>query len=915
MSLITDSPTDSVVLATKFVAPPHVTAVDRSRLLDRLDHERFPLTLVSAPAGFGKSVLASQWIDRVEDASVWISLDDRDNDLSVFLAHFVEGVHGVMPGALAGLNEAGNITESPAPAMLARTLLNDLSELDQPLVIVFDDYHVISSDAIHDVLTRLLEHPSGQLRLVLTTRRDPPLPLPLALMRGRGQLCELRAVDLAFVDHEARAFFDGYPEVDLDDDSLRRVMEETEGWPAGLRLAVEATRHRTGDGPFVRGAAPLDTAHIRDYLGAEVLERQPVGIQHALLVASVLDRFCVSLFDAVVADGDRGELADEPAVGGREFIDWLVKADLFVVALDRDGVWYRFHHLFQDLLRNEFDKRFSTADESDIHRRASEWCAGHGLFDDAIGHAVKVRDDFETARNLVAGWGYQLIEEERWRALFGWLALLPREMVDNDLDLLRLEAWALGTGTNQFDHMMTAVDRAEALIEAHPPSPDVANRMLGCIETMRGFVAWLTGQGDQGVERLRRADELLPVDEPRNLGWEVLVLTLALYSSGDRRGAHDLIEQARRDPRFGSGRWPPSDSANVYISWFELDLPALGRHAIVGCESGVRVNSVAIEGNARYYLGVVEYERDRIEHAAQHFTKLVDAPTKWRTSDLIHGTVQLALCHVAGGAMGEAQRLADDASLYASEVVTADFIPLVDAFQAELALRQGNVGRAVSWADRFDPFPMIRAFMRYDPVVTLVKVLLAEGSDSALERADHVLTSYLGFAERGHMNPSIVRYNGLQALLLATRGDDERAAECLTRAVRISQPGGAVRLLADLGPDLVPLLSRLEVHGSQLAHVAAILAAIGGVGGESSASDDGSVGGRIDIGTGQVLTQRESDVLRLLALRYSNKEIARELLISPATVKKHTVSLYQKLHVASRREAVEKATALGYLTE
>ncbi len=202
MPSMEDPHADSVLLATKFVVPSHVTALDRPRLLDRLDHERFPLTLVSAPAGFGKSVLVSQWIDRVADASVWISLDDRDNDLLVFLAHFVEGVQRVMPNALAGLNEAGDITESPAPATLVRMLLNDLSELDEPLVIVFDDYHVISSDAIHDVMTRLLEHPSGQLRLVLGTRRDPPLPL--ALMRGRGQLCELRAADLAFVDDEAR---------------------------------------------------------------------------------------------------------------------------------------------------------------------------------------------------------------------------------------------------------------------------------------------------------------------------------------------------------------------------------------------------------------------------------------------------------------------------------------------------------------------------------------------------------------------------------------------------------------------------------------------------------------------------------------------------------------------------------------
>ncbi len=733
-------------------------------------------------------------------------------------------------------------------------------------------------------------------------------------MRGRGQCCELRAADLAFVDHEAQAFVDGFPGVDLDDDSLRRILEETEGWPAGLRLAIEAERHRTGERGPVRGAAPLDTAYVRDFLGAEVLGRQPVGIQHALLVASVLDRFSISLYGAVVADGGRGEPADEPAVGGKEFIDWLVEADLFVVALDRDGVWYRFHHLFQDLLRHEFDKRSSTADQSQIHLRASEWCAESGLFDEAIRHAVKVHDNFETACRLVARSGYQLIEQERWRALFGWLALLPREMVDNDLDLLVLEAWALAAGKNQFDHVSATIDRAEALIEAHPPSSGVSNRGMGCVETMRGVLAWLTGQDDQAVELLRRANELLPVEEPRNLGWEVLVLTMALHSSGDRRGAHDLIERARREPRFGSGRWSPSDSAAVYISWFELDLPALKRHAIVSVERGVSVNSVAIQGNGHYYLGVAEYEMGRIEQAAQHFARVVDSPARFRSIDLIHSTVQLGFCRVAGGDMQEAQRLADEASLHASEVETTDFIPLVDAFQAELALRQGNIGRAAAWADRFDPFPMIRAFMHYDPAVTLVRVLLAEGSDTALERADQVLTSFVGFAEQGHMKPGVARYCGLQALLLATRGDAERAAESLTRAVRISQPGGAVRLLADLGPGLVPLLSRLEVHDSQLAHAAAILAAIdgvGGVGGESPASDDG----RIDIGSGELLTQRESDVLRLLALRYSNKEIANELLIAPATVKKYTVSVYQKLHVGSRREAVEKATALGYLNE
>jgi len=355
--------------------------------------------------------------------------------------------------------------------------------------------------------------------------------------------------------------------------------------------------------------------------------------------------------------------------------------------------------------------------------------------------------------------------------------------------------------------------------------------------------------------------------------------------------------------------------ADVYVDWLELDLPALERHAPILLNWGETTRSPAEEGAAHFFWGLVRYQLNLPDEAAEHLSRLLDAPTKYRPMELVHGAILLSLCGLAKGDVQEAQRLGDFASLYASDLVNSDFIPLTDAFQAELALRAGNLGRAIAWASQFNAVPMAQPLMGYDPIVTLAKVLLADGSDVALQRADEVVTDYSGLAEMTHNTPALVQSLGLQALVRAARDEPGQANELLHRAVRVAEPGGAVRVLADLGSELVPLLSRLDVHGAQLAYVAAVLGAMSASPEPVAASSGNGPETRIDIGAGQVLTMRESQVLRLLAQRYSNKEIASELFISAATVKKHTVSLYQKLHVGSRREAVEKASALGFLAD
>jgi len=906
--------TASGVLDTKLNPPWHGNCIRRPRLIDDLvGAGRPPLVLISAPAGFGKSVLASQWAECIAGASAWISLDESDNELTVLLAHFVAGVHQVLPGALASLQETGDIAESPAPAAVARLLLNDLAQLDAPLTIVFDDYHVIDNQAVHDLFTQLVEQPAEQLCLVLTTRRDPPLPL--SRLRGRGQLYEVRARELAFDRSEAREFLDAQLDDALDEESLEQLLFDTEGWPAGLRLAAAAARNRGPDRGPLRGVAPLDVGYIQDYLASEVLDQQPAAIRHGLLGTALLDRFCVSLYDAVMQPGGHSTTDDRSAVGGREFADWLVGSDLFVVPLDLDGVWYRYHPLFRGLLRSEFDRRNGSDLAADIYRRASAWCAESGLLDDAMTYALKVDDGFVTAAALADEHGYELIDQERWRVLLGWLAALPREVIDNDLDLLRLEAWTLGSGTHQFDQLVPTLDRAEQLVAEQQPSPELVERTLSCVAAMRGSMSYFSGQLAPAADELARAVPLLPRSEPRNLAWATMIRIMVVHSMGDRRHARELIDEARRDPRFAATGWTPSYMADVYVDWLELDLPALDRHAPVLLDWGETVRSPAEEGAALFYWGLVRYQLNLPDEAGEHLSRLLDAPTKYRPMELVHGAILLSLCGLANGDVQEAQRLGDFASLYASDLANSDFIPLTDAFQAELALRGGNLGRAIAWADQFDPVPMAQPLMGYDPIVTLVKVLLAEGSDVALRRADEVATGYSDFAEMTHNTPALVQSLGLQALVRAARDEPERADELLHRAVGIAEPGGAVRVLADLGSGLVPLLSRLDVHDVRLAYVAAVLGAMSGSHETVVGSSGDGPETRIDIGAGQVLTMRESQVLRLLAQRFSNKEIASELFISAATVKKHTVSLYQKLHVGSRREAVEKASAFGLLAD
>ena len=436
----------------------------------------------------------------------------------------------------------------------------------------------------------------------------------------------------------------------------------------------------------------------------------------------------------------------------------------------------------------------------------------------------------------------------------------------------------------------------------------------GTVDVIKGGVALLLGDLTEAVERSARAVEELSLGGDRNLAYAVVLHIASLQAAGELRAALEVVDTARHDRRFRTSGWHPWTNGLLYVDWFELDLSELERHALVSRNEPDPGGALSTKSGASYYSGVARYLRNDIEAAAGHFTEVLDTGYRTRADLLVHAAVGSALCALRTGQRDEARRIADRAATYANEFEIADLIAACDALHTEIALDRGEIGRALRWAERFDSGPPIRRLLYFSPTTTLVKVLLADGSPASLERADKVMTTWIVFAEATHWGPLLVQLLGLRAMRAATCGDDATAREDMARAVSLSQPGEGVRLLADLGPRVAGILNQLDVHGEELAHVAAILAAIDPARCDAAdplpAVEEDSALDRL---TGLGLTHRESEILRLLAERYSNKEIARALLIAPSTVKKHTIHLYEKLHVSGRREAVEKATALGYL--
>jgi LuxR family maltose regulon positive regulatory protein len=917
----------------------------RPRLLALLDAAlNAKLTLLSAPAGFGKTTLLASWLQSLERSPAqsgeevhgplalrcaWVSLDRADSDPLRFWSYVITALDRLQPDsgapALALLQ-----TPQPAPIEAVLTpLLNALNTLMADAVLVLDDYHLIDAPPIHSALMFLLDHLPARLHLVLLTRADPPLAL--TRLRARRQLVELRVADLRFTTDETAAFLTDMMGLPLSADNVAALEARTEGWIAGLQFAALAMRDRSDLTAFI-AAFTGSNRFIVDYLAEEVLAGQPPHLQAFLLQTCILDRLCGALCDAVVlGDVPAPHNATRPAspAYSQALLEALEHANVFLVALDDTRVWYRYHHLFADVLRGRLASGTSSTAVATLHGRASAWFEQQGFDVEAVTHALAA-GDWERSARLIEQCAWPVAFRGQIQTVIGWFNTLPAALIRARPTLGALHALML-MHTDQLDAAEARLQEAEQSLM--PDTPEEQERQIqGLILTTRANIAFYRGDLPRCVALGQQALERLP--ETPSLG-RAAAMAFAAHSflvSGDVTAAAERQVAAVAPAARAAGNRFVVLRGLTMLAQFQMLQGRLHAAAATYREAAQLAPEPgglqSMIGSASYYFGLGDLCREWNDLAAaeQLLLEGMDQATGVLTANATYfglGFIALArLQHARGDWSGIPATLGRFAELGRRRSFDPLLLARGVAVQAQLALAQGDRDAALHWADtnglHADAAPSFSRELEY---LILARVLIAKsrGDPTALclRQALSLLARLLTAAEANRRVASVIEILALQALAFDAQGDRAAALAALGHALAHAAPEGYLRLFVDQGAPMAALLRAATQQGIAATYVTRLLAAfpegIEAVGTEPHTMRQTS---RLQPHVSlliEPLTEREIEILQLIAAGHSNQAIADRLIIAVSTVKRHINNIYGKLNVQSRTQALVRARELALL--
>jgi LuxR family maltose regulon positive regulatory protein len=943
------------LLRTKFHAPsPRPNLVPRPRLIQRLDEglrRGHRLTLISAPAGFGKTTLIVEWLRQLEDSSppersvdevptdegpveskcavAWLSLDDDDNNPTRFFTYLIAAIDRVQAGVGT---DARALLQSPQPPPLKvvlTMLLNSLATMPADLVLVLDDYHVIEGGKVHGALAFLLDHLPSQAHLVIASRTDPPLPL--ARLRSRGQFTEIRAADLRFSPEEAATFLNHIMGLNLRTESITALEARTEGWIAGLQLAAVSMRGRGAEGisDFIT-AFSGSHRHVIDYLAEEVMAQQPNEIHDFLCQTAILNRLTAPLCDAVTERED-----------GHLILKKLDHENLFLVPLDDERRWYRYHHLFADFLRSHLNQDLPDQ-VPELHRRAARWCERNGLPAEAVDHALRA-EDFERAARLIEHTAQALLMRGETTTLLRWFEALPDTLLHSRADLCISYAAALVVA-GQLDAAHPLLDWAERTLELG--SSDVGDQhpqagLVGQLLALRAALTALQGDLDDfphAAELARRASECLPKDdvfmnsvvtwlagfthyfdqdtaatsrllaeniEVSQATGNVLLAALSIYMSGYLQVMQGHLHRAR----------------NVFMQGLQLaqvDSQPLDIGEQVPMPLGA---SLIYQG-----LGEIAREQNALDDAERYLRKSIELAEQWGNAEpLADSYVAMARTKQAQGDGQGANAVIRKARLMARENKVSPLTArLVEAYRARLLVAQGELEGTARWAASLadaheasgdegeDEEGQISLYVRGVEQNTLARLYIAQRK---FEEATGLLEPLLTALTEAGWTGLTVEVLALQALARYSQDKTNEALAILGRALSLGQPEGYVRVFVDEGAPMAGLLRQAAVRGLAPGYANELLAAFESQAPGLRVAERDVV--RADLQPQahliEPLTGRELEVLELIVAGLSNREIAERLYIAVSTVKTHINNVYGKLDVSSRTQAIARANELNLL--
>ncbi|MFC1852965.1 LuxR C-terminal-related transcriptional regulator [candidate division CSSED10-310 bacterium] len=901
------------LLSTKLEIPiVRSGLVPRHRLTVRLSKgisDGCQLTLVSAPAGYGKTTLVSEWLATQSGGKAWVSLETVDSDPVRFWKYIATSLQIVQDGLGNSLLNSLKAPQLPPLQVVLTQLLNELNRLKSELILVLDDYHHISSTHVHETLTFFLNHLPRQVHLLIITRTDPPFPL--AQLRAKGQLNEIRGSDLRFTTPEISSLISSAVTADLTERDITLLEERTEGWAAGLQLAALSLRNENDASGFISSFAG-DNRYILDYLLEEVLNRQTSEIRFFLLQTSILGMLCGSLCDAVTGrdvSGSDENIRSDVETGlvqrsSRDILEYLESANLFVIPLDLRREWFRYHHLFSDLLRYqlEINPVPGFPGPEILHRQAAKWYEANGYPSQAVNHYLD-GGDISSALNLIETLAWSMIQSGEHATVTGWLETIEDQEIITRPDLCMRYAWALY-------YMGKPKDYTKYIEAAQTAWEQDNDPRLGEVFNLLADMKLVSGAVGDGETMARRALEHLDPEDDFNRGLSYLYLGLAALIRGQCAAALPELEEAKRLCLASENVYGYSRSVNAII---QVHVP-LGN--LLQAEELCRQFMETIGENVIYItilnhilLSSILMEQNRLVEANQHLQFALSGIEK-NTYNVyfIAGYLVLAWIRHLTGDEESANELLKRAEANARNLSSPVLLTQVYLYKARIALAKNNPQEAQKWAETSGlTLDSDQDLSRSQELLILVRIALETRQPDEilplLEKLENHATSLSLLGQR-------LKIMVLRSMILKAGDREQAALDELSRAITLGEPNRFIRVFADEGPTICKLLKQIKPAPASTSYVNAIIEAFDTSRRPSEATSESLLGCPE---LREQLTARERDVLTLIASGLSNRDLADKLFISLNTVKVHLKNIYRKLDVSSRTQAVARASELNLI--